>query len=229
MRGRLCQGEPGFSSSLLATTRRRMLPRGNDQGANQKNQARHGPHDHGRSGPWRASGSRPRRHLRAAGHPQRRLLRCVGEERRKNPYRPYPPRTGRRLHGARRRAGDGKAASLLRRPWTGAAQLRGCAAHRLRHECARARAVRPDPAGRHWPGLRASPRNPRSGRHHRAARRPLGAHSRAKRRAAPDRRGDTVHVHGPAGPGGARMRHRRLGTLRRSSRGTAACRAGAAC
>ena len=43
--------------------------------------------------------------------------------------------------------GDGKAAGLLRRRGTGPAELGGGAAHRLRHECAGAGAVRPDSAG----------------------------------------------------------------------------------
>ena len=68
-----------------------------------------------------------------------------------HPRGPHPPRARRRLHGARRRAGDGKAAGLLRGAGPGPAQLLGGSAHRLRHECSGAGADRANSAGRHRP------------------------------------------------------------------------------
>ena len=51
--------------------------------------------------------------------------------------------------------------------------------------------------------LRLPPRNSRSGRHHFAAGRLVGAHQCAARGAAPDRQSDAVDVHRPSRPGGA--------------------------
>ena len=127
------------------------------------------------------------------GRSQRRLLR------RARPQQRRPIRTVHTRHeqGAAYMAlgaalATGKAAGLLRRARPGPAQLRGGAAHRLRHQCAGAGADRPNSRAPTSAGLRPSARDPRSGRHHRAPGRLVGAHPRAERRAAAHRRGHAV-------------------------------------
>ena len=80
------------------------------------------------------------------------------------------------------------------------AQLRRGAAHRLRHERAGAGADRANPARRDRPRARPSARNPRPGRHHRAAGRSSGAHPTTRGSAAPSRQGDRVMRNGRPGP-----------------------------
>ena len=70
------------------------------------------------------------------------------------------------------------------------------------------------PARRDRPGARPSARNPRPGRHHRAAGRSFRPHRRTGGSARQGRQGDRVHAARPARPGGARMRHRRVGQAR---------------
>ena len=109
----------------------------------------------------------------------------------------YPARTGRRLHGARRRTRDRQTRRLLRGARSRFSQQHRGARHRLFDRRARARAHRPDPEPRHrqrsWPPARNSrpDRHPaqadqmgRTGRHA-AARRPTSsrAHSRSCNRA----------------------------------------------
>ena len=64
------------------------------------------------------------------------------------------------------------------------------AAHRLFDECAGAGADRPDSRRRHRPRPRPSARDPRPGRHHRAAGRFFRPHPQARAGPAPGRRGD---------------------------------------
>ena len=90
----------------------------------------------------------------------------------------------------------------------------GGAAHRLFHECAGAGADRANPRRRYRQGPRPSARDPRPDRHHQAAGRSLRADPQARAGRARDRAGAARDADRPAGTGGARMRHRRLGQVR---------------
>ncbi len=80
------------------------------------------------------------------------------------------------------------------------------------------------PDARHRPGARPSARDPRPGRHHRAAGRSRGADPQARTGVAPGRAGAARDAHRPARPGRARMRDRRLGQIRRRWRCKRRCR-----
>ena len=125
--------------------------------------------------------ARPRHALCAAGRPQRSVLRRAVQGLRPHPHRPHPARAGREPDGARRRARDRQAAGLCGGAGTGPAQFGDRAPHCARHQRAGAGADRPDRAGRDRPRLRPSARDPRPGRHPRAAGRFLRAHPRARR------------------------------------------------
>jgi len=218
---------------LVSARPRRVLSRTdgwawNDKRKDQRAARRRAQDDDGRRSRWSAFGPRVRHHLRAPGRSQRRLLRCAGAKRRQDSDRAYAARTGRCVPGAWRGTRDRQTAGLLRCPRAGLAQLVGGASHRLRHERAGAGAVRANPAERHRPRLLLSARNPRPGRHYCAAGRLVGAHQCTARSAAPRRQGDTIDVHRPARPGGARMRDRRVGALGHGPRAGAAAGAPAA-
>ena len=103
----------------------------------------------------------------------------------------------------------------MRGPRPGPAQFRGGAAHRLRMNAPVLALIGQNPGRRYRPRLRPSARDPRPGRHHRAAGRLVGAHPQAATGAAPGRRkAHACDAQRPARPGGARMRHRRVGQVR---------------
>ena len=91
----------------------------------------------------------------AAGRPQRFPLRRPVPGARAHLDGPHPPRTGRRLYGAGRRARNGKAAGLCGGAGPGLAQLVRGVVDRLRDECACARIGGANSAGRNWtrPGI----------------------------------------------------------------------------
>ena len=71
-------------------------------------------------------------------------------------YRPHPPRTGRRLHGARRGTRHRQAASLRGGAGAWAIERRRGAAHGLCHQCAGARTDRANPRSATSGGILAS-------------------------------------------------------------------------
>ena len=116
----------------------------------------------------------------------------------------------------------GKAAGLFGGAGAGPAQFRRGAAHRLRHERAGAGADRTDSGGDHRQGAWLPARDPRPGRHHRAPGRSFRAHRRRRGSAGQGGKGHPLDARRPARPGGARMRHRRLGQARRGGSDPAA-------
>ena len=112
--------------------------------------------DDGRGGRRDAHRPWPRHRLCAAGRAERSLVRRAVPGLRPAAHHPHPPRAGRRLYGARRRARDRQAAGLCGGAGAGPAQFRGGAPHRLCHECAGAGADRANPACRYRPRPRPS-------------------------------------------------------------------------
>ena len=221
MGGRLCQGKrPGKRLDRLGpicTLRLRVAGACHAQiEAPEKGQSRPPDRDDHRRGDGRhAARARPRHGLRAAGRAQRPPVRRLPARRRPAAHRPHPPRAGRGLYGARRGARDRQAAGLCGGARPGPAQFRRRAAHRLRHERAGAGADRANP-GRP-PSAAASAICTRS------ATRPASspgwsitppASTGRRRRRAKVAKAIRVDAPGPARPGRARMRHRRLGQAR---------------
>ena len=139
-----------------------------------------------------------------------------------DPHRAHAARTGRRLHGARRRARHRQAAGLRGGAGAGPAQFVGRAAHRLFDERAGAGAGRADPGPRHRPQARPSARDQRPGRHSGAPGRSRGAGARCGGGAAHGGGGVPRDGVGPARPGRARMRHQCVGQAGRRDAGRAA-------
>ena len=168
----------GIASSGMAKARRKTAGAG-------------APNDDRRSGGRGAHRARARHDLRAARRAQRRLVRRAVQATptRSAPSTPAtsraPPiwRSARRSRPASRRpiaSCPGRACSIPRRALLTAYGMNAPVLALIGQI----------PAGRHRPRLRPSARDPRPGRHHRAAGRLFGAHPRAGRGAAPGRQGD---------------------------------------
>jgi hypothetical protein len=171
-------------------------------------------HDDGRSGRGRAHRPWHRHDLRAAGRAQRLAVRRAIQGRRPHPHHSHAARTGCGLSRPRRGAGDRQPAGLFGGAWTRLAQLRGRAAHRLRHERTGAGAGRANPAIRDRPRTWAPARDSRSGGDHRPSGRFFRAHSRAGAGGRARRASATRDANRPARSGRAGMRHRCLGPQR---------------
>ena len=220
-----CAGQA--RSLLVLATAGTQLIAASDGKSGSAGRAAGGNDDGGRGRCRDADRPRARHHLRPAGRAERPAVRGAVQVLRPAAHGAHPPRTGRRLYGARRGAGDRQAAGLRGGAGAGPAQCRRRAAHRLCHQRSGARADRPNSRCRYRPRPRPAARDPRPGRNHQAAGRSRRAHPQAGAGVAGDGTRVARDAHRPARAGGARMRHRRLGQVRSGDAARAAAHSAA--